>query len=97
MSVSEICVIVFILSTLSAIVLPAIDSARESDGLPPDFPILTFLFDLNKWLFLVGLPCFVTAVVAVFLLLLRRNLPESLRRRLPITPYKREGTVCGHR
>lgn len=88
-SVSEMLVLVAIISALWAFLLPAVDAARETspreirDARPPLLPQLKALYKPNPWPFMIGTPIVVTACVATVLGLLRCVLPKSIRKHFP--------------
>lgn len=80
-SILEWLSVVAILSTLFAIVLPAIEAGRYANQLPPMLPILHALHEDNPpWLFLIGTPITVTASVAMLFGVVRLFLPKTIRR-----------------
>jgi hypothetical protein len=78
-SVAEILGVVAILSAFCAFLLPAVNAAREVKRLPLILPQLQPLHEDNPWLFVIGAPIVVTAIVAAFLGLARLLLPKTVR------------------
>jgi hypothetical protein len=87
--ISEVLIVVAILSTLAALTLPAVNAAREStshgvrDARPPLLPQLKPFYERSPWPFLIGTPIVVTAGVAALFGILRYLLPESSRKYFP--------------
>jgi len=94
-SMTEILVVVGILSTLWAILLPAVNAAREvprpgiRDALPPLLPQLQPLYKHSPWLFVIGTPITVTAFVAALVAIGRPLLPERIRSYFPWTAFNK--------
>jgi hypothetical protein len=88
-SISETLVVVAIISTLWAFLLPAVNAAREiprpgvRDAQPPLLPQLKPLYERNPWPFVVCTPIVVTAAVATLIGILRCLVPETVRRYFP--------------
>jgi hypothetical protein len=82
-SLGEVLIGVAILSTLCALLVPAVDAARGRRGQPPLLPLLEPLYDGNPWLFLICAPAIVTTYVAACFGTIRRVLPEAIRRHFP--------------
>lgn len=85
----EVLIVVAILSTLWAFLLPAVDVARDRQGQPRLVPLLAPLYEGNPWLFVIGAPVVVTTSVAACLGIIRRVLPETIRRHFPWEPPKK--------
>ena len=78
-SVFEMLMVVAILSGFCAFLLPGVEEARRLQQLPPVLPQLQPLHEDHPWLFLVGSPIVVTALVGVFLAIARVFLPKAVR------------------
>lgn len=76
-------ILVAILSTLWAFLLPAVNAARDARQLPPVLPQLRPLYEGNPWPFVIGTPIVVTTFVATLLGVVRFFLPKTLRRYFP--------------
>ena len=94
--VSEMLIVVAVLSTLWAFLLPAVNAARDvpqrgmPDGQPPLLPQLQPLYEYNPWLFLIDTPIVVTACVALLLGVIRCLIPRKIRKYFPWkTPPKK--------
>jgi hypothetical protein len=79
-AVGEYVIIMAIVSTFSAILIPVIDLAIEMKHQPPIHPFLKFCYDFNPLLFIIGLPVITTVVLGVVFASLRRVLPVQIRR-----------------
>ena len=94
-SVTEILVAVAILSTLWAILLPAVNAAREvprpgiRDALPPLLPELQTFCEHNPRLFVLGTPIVATAFAAAVLAIGRGLAPKRIRDYFPWTAFRR--------
>lgn len=82
-SVVEQLIITAIVSSLWAILWPAVISARESQGLPTWFPWLPDLVRHAPVAYLLGVPILATVSVALLAMVIRSLLPERARARIP--------------
>ena len=87
---SELVIVAAILSFLFALLVPAVNAARDAataanSGRPPILPFLIPLYSANPWLFLFLFPVVTTALFGGLLLGLRAILPQWVRDRFPWT------------
>jgi hypothetical protein len=88
-SISETLVVVAIISTLWAFLLPAVNAAREiprpgiRDAQPPLLPQLKPLYERNPWPFVICTPIVVTGCVAALIGIVRSLVPETIRKHFP--------------
>jgi len=89
LSVAEMLVVVAILSTLWAFLLPAVNAARDAKQRPLVLPELRRLYEPNPWPFLLGTPIVITSCIAIVLGIVRHVLPPTVRQYFPWTTPKR--------
>ena len=76
-AVSELLVIMAIISALAAVLFPAVELAREHQGKPLFLPALRPLYEANIWWFVLGTAAVSTMLVTGIVLVARRVLPEE--------------------
>lgn len=89
-SISQSLVVICILSALFAFLLPAVNSARKRQSLPPLLPVFEQFYNPHIGWFLIGFPLVVTAVAAIGLIVVRQLLPDRIRSRFPWKPPRTE-------
>ncbi len=79
-AVSEILVVIAVLSTLFAFLLPGVNAAKIAHQQPVILPYLEPLYEHNAWAFLFLFPVATTGLSVVLVIGIRRILPARFRR-----------------
>lgn len=81
--ISEAIVVAAILSFQFALLVPAVNAARQRQGEPPVLPFMIPLYDAQPFVFLILFPIVVASGVGALLLAVRAVLPAQFQAYLP--------------
>lgn len=82
-AMSELIILAAIISTLLAVIIPAVEAARDMKGRPLSYPWLQPWYDGHVWIFIAVCVLTATATTALLIWSVRPIVPQWIRRHFP--------------